>query len=60
MYISLFLYCNNDLLYKGCCTLGTTFTPLSLINSAFISDKGNCYHALEKCEGVIRGVSKHH
>ncbi len=20
--------------------------------SAFMSDKGNCYHALEKCEGV--------
>jgi serine/threonine protein kinase len=24
------------------------------INSAFMSDKGNCYHALEKCEGVIK------
>ena len=27
-----------------------TFKTPSL--SAFMSDKGNCYHALEKCEGV--------
>jgi hypothetical protein len=28
-----------------------TFKTPSL--SAFMSDKGNCYHALEKCEGVM-------
>ena len=28
------------------------FTFKTPINSAFMSDKGNCYHALEKCEGV--------
>jgi hypothetical protein len=28
-----------------------TFKTPSL--SAFMSDKGNCYHALEKCEGVL-------
>jgi len=25
-------------------------------SSAFISDKGNCYHALEKCEGLENGL----
>ena len=34
------------------------FTPLHICTfktpslSAFMSNKGNCYHALEKCEGV--------
>ena len=27
-------------------------TTKSPTKSAFISDKGNCFHALEKCEGV--------
>ena len=38
---------NGDLsIFLHLCTFKTP------INSAFMSDKGNCYHALEKCEGV--------
>ena len=33
-------------------------TYKSPTSSAFIGDKGNCFHALEKCEGVIDSGSK--
>ncbi len=43
---SIYIFFNNMSILHLC----TFKTP---INSAFMSDKGKRYHALEKCEGVI-------
>jgi len=45
--------CNpDDLIYLHLCTSKTPSTR------RFMSDKGNCFHALEKCNGVIKETAE--